>query len=74
MDCNTALASIGTPSWGAPNNRFGPSRYSDALVELSFVAPVAGWYGISEVTSQPQVHDTITLNLLINGLPPHLTP
>jgi Flp pilus assembly protein TadG len=60
--------------WGAPHNRFGPSRYSDAMVELSFVAPAAGWYGIKEVTSLANVHDTITLNLLINGLPPHLTP
>jgi hypothetical protein len=44
------------------------------MVELTFVAPVAGWYGIQEVTNQSQVHDTITLNLVINGLPPHLTP
>jgi hypothetical protein len=72
-DCTSELPSGGA-TWGAPNNRFGPSRYSDSLVELSFVAPVSGWYGISEVTSQPQVHDTLTLNLLINGLPPHLTP
>jgi len=73
-DCTTEVPQIGTNSWGAPNNRFGPSRYSDSMVELSFLAPTSGWYGISETTTQPQVHDTITLNLLINGLPPHLTP
>jgi len=77
-DCNADLAYLGqsTPpnDWGAPHNRYGMSRYSDAMVELTFVAPTAGWYGIQEVTNQSSVHDTITLNLLINGLPPHLTP
>jgi len=72
--CGSEISSLGTSAWGAPNNRFGPSRYSDALVELSFIAPVSGWYGIAETTNASQVHDTITLNLLINGLPPHLTP
>ncbi|HZQ59013.1 MAG TPA: pilus assembly protein TadG-related protein [Acidimicrobiales bacterium] len=77
-DCGTDLQYLGQSSppndWGAPNNRYGMSRYSDAMVTLTFVAPVAGWYGIQEVTNQASVHDTITLNLLINGLPPHLTP
>ncbi len=77
-DCAADLTHINDPTpptdWGAPNNRYGMSRYSDSMVELSFTAPVAGWYGIREVTNQAQVHDTITVNLLINGLPPHLTP
>ncbi len=67
-------SNIGTNAWGAPNNRYGMSRYSDSMVELSFTATTSGWYGIKEVTNQAQVHDTLTMNLLINGLPPHLTP
>ncbi len=70
--CNTA--NIGSNAWGAPHNRFGMAPYSDALVQISFVANQSGWYGLKEVTGQAQVHDTITVNLLINGLPPHLTP
>jgi hypothetical protein len=77
-DCGTDLQYLGQSTapndWGAPNLRYGMSRYSDSMVTLTFVAPTAGWYGISEVTNQSSVHDTITLNLLINGLPPHLTP
>jgi len=82
VNCTTILPNLGNSStgatpatdWGAPNSRYGMSRYSDAMVELSFVAQTAGWYGIAESTSLSQVHDTITVNLLINGLPPHLTP
>jgi len=70
--CNTG--NIGTNAWGAPHNRFGMAPYNDALVQISFVATQTGWYGLKEVTNQAQVHDTITVNLVIDGLPPHLTP
>jgi hypothetical protein len=70
--CNTAL--IGTPAWGGPNNRYGMSPYYDALVQVTFVASQSGWYGLKEVSGQPLVHNSVTVNLFVDGLPPHLTP
>jgi hypothetical protein len=71
-----ACGTVGTGTWGGPNNRFGMAPYNDALVDITFTVPAneSGWWGIKEATSQTQVHDTLTANLFVDGLPPHLTP
>jgi hypothetical protein len=69
-----ACGTPGSGTWGGPNNRFGMAPYNDALVQITFTATQSGWFGLKEVTSQAQVHDTLTLNLFVDGLPPHLTP
>ncbi len=69
-----ACGTPGSSTWGGPNNRFGMAPYNDALVDITFTASQSGWYGIKEVVASGQVHDTLTANLFVDGLPPHLTP